>query len=114
MKEAEQLVEACRQLGTKSVVITSAYVSDHDCVIGYDHLNDDFFIINFEKLDISFPGTGDIFSGVLICDYLNHESLHDATCHAMNVVSDLIKENINKEERFYGVDIEKYISEGKL
>lgn len=114
LKEAEQLVEKCRQLGAKSVVITSSYVSNHNCVIGYDHLNDDFFIINFEKLDVSFPGTGDIFSGVLISDYLNHESLHDATYHAMNVVSDLIKQNIHKKEKFYGVDIEKYISERKL
>ena len=32
----------------------------------------------------------------------------------MQVVRDIIRDNLNKEEKFFGVDIERYISEGKL
>ena len=32
----------------------------------------------------------------------------------MEVVRDIILDNINKEDKFFGVDIEKYVSEGKL
>ena len=32
----------------------------------------------------------------------------------MNVVRNIIIDNIHKEEKFLGVDIERYISEGKL
>ena len=71
-------------------------------------------IFDFEWIDVRFPGTGDIFSAVLISDLLNGKGLKDATAEAMTVVRDIIGENLHKKEKFFGVDIEKYISEGKL
>ncbi|MBQ1252517.1 MAG: pyridoxamine kinase [Firmicutes bacterium] len=114
MSEAENLIAACRDLGAKSVVITSAKVDGNDCVIGYDHKTEEVFCLGFEWIDVRFPGTGDIFSAVLISDLLNGKSLKDATAEAMSVVRDIIGENLDKKEKFFGVDIEKYISEGKL
>lgn len=114
LKEAEKLVRKCRELGCKSVVITSANVQNHPCVIGYDHKKDDFFMINFEWIDVRFPGTGDIFSAILVSDVLNDKNLHDATLHAMNVVTALIKENFENLDKYRGVEIERFISEGKL
>ena len=112
--EADELIERVRNLGSKSVVITSASVEGENCVIGYDHTKNHNFKIGFELIDVRFPGTGDIFSAVLISDVLNGESLYDATKHAMETVRHIIKDNLNKKEKFYGVDIERYISEGKL
>ncbi|WP_405317369.1 pyridoxamine kinase [Faecalibacillus faecis] len=112
--EAKDLVKQLRILGAKSVVITSSFVNNKNCVIGYDHLNDYFFIIEFDLVDVRFPGTGDIFSSILISDVLNGNCLYEATKHAMEVTRDIILYNKNKDEKFFGVDIEKYISEGKL
>ena len=50
----------------------------------------------------------------MISDVLNGETLYNATAHSMQVVRDIIKDNLDKEEKFFGVDIERYISEGKL
>ena len=112
--EAENLIQRVRYLGSKSVVITSASVDGENCVIGYDHTKNEYFKIGFELIDVRFPGTGDIFSAVLVSDVLNGESLYDATKHAMETVRNIIIDNLDKKEKFYGVDIEQYISEGKL
>ncbi|MBQ2698315.1 MAG: pyridoxamine kinase [Firmicutes bacterium] len=112
--QAEELLGRCRGLGAKSVVITSAVVDGANCVIGYDARQKAGFRIGFELIDVRFPGTGDIFSAVLIADVLNGETLQDATAHAMKAVRDIIADNSHKAEKFYGVDIEKFISEGKL
>ena len=113
-KQAEDLLTEVRKLGAKSVVITSASVEGKNCVIGFDSIKDEIFKIDFELIDVRFPGTGDIFSAVLICDVLNGEGLKEATGHAMQVVREIIKDNLDKKEKFFGVDIERYISEGKL
>ena len=112
--DACDLIRRVRALGARSVVITSANVNGHNCVIGYDHTTKEAFTIAFELIDVRFPGTGDIFSAVLISDVLNGETLYNATAHSMQVVRDIIKDNLDKEEKFFGVDIERYISEGKL
>lgn len=114
VKEAEKLIMSVRSLGAKSVVITSTVVEGENCVIVYDHNIDKLFTLTYELIDVRFPGTGDLFSAVLISDILNSKNLTDATKHAMEVVRDIILDNINKEDKFFGVDIEKYVSEGKL
>ena len=113
-KEAGELIESVRKLGAKSVVITSASVEGKNCVIGYDHTIDRSFTISYELINVRFPGTGDIFSAVLISDILNGECLESATGNAMRVIREIILDNLEKEEKFFGVDIERYISEGKL
>ncbi len=112
--EADDLIEKVRRLGSKSIVITSAFVDGTSCVIGYDHIQNKNFKIPFESVNVRFPGTGDIFSAVLIADMLNGSSLYCATKHAMDTVKDIIIDNLDKKEKFFGVDIERYISEGKL
>lgn len=114
LKNAEELVESIRGLGAKSVVITSALVECQNCVIGYDHTIDKSFIIPYELIDVRFPGTGDLFSAVLISDILNGKYLKNATEHAVKVIREIILDNLTKQEKFLGVDIERYISEGKL
>lgn len=48
--ELENLIEALRKLGAKSVVITSAKIKDSDCkcVFGYDGKTKEYFKIDFE------------------------------------------------------------------
>jgi len=96
------------------VVITSARVEGQDCVLVYDHKSSESFRLNFEMVDVRFPGTGDIFSGVLIGDVLDGRCLRDAAEHAMTVVRRIILDNLQKPDKFAGVDVERFISEGKL
>ena len=114
LEQADRLLEDCRTLGARSVVITSAFVEGSHCVIGFDHQTGQRFKIDFELIDVRFPGTGDIFSAVLISDVLNGQRLYDATAHAMQVVSAIIRDNLEKKEKFFGVDIERFLCEGKL
>lgn len=112
--EAAELLSACLDLGAKSVIITSAKIGDKNCVIGYDNMTDENFCLEFEHLNIRFPGTGDIFSAVLVADVLNGQSLKVAARHAMDTVYQIILDNKDKEEKFFGADIERFIMEGKL
>lgn len=113
-QQADQLIIDVRALGAKSVVITSAYVEGHHCVIGYDHDNNSTFSVRYDMIEVRFPGTGDIFSAVLICDMLSGDELCHAATHAAEVARNIIAENISQKDRFAGVDIERYIGEGKL
>ena len=113
-EEAEELLALCRGLGAKSVVITSAFVDGKHCVIGYDHRKNATFFLDYTLIDVRFPGTGDIFSAVLVADVLRGLDLRESTMHAMQTVSAIISDNAGKTEKFSGVDIERFISEGKL
>lgn len=112
--QAHELLEACRNLGAKSIVITSVLMDGMHCVIGYDHEIDSAFVIGFSMIDARFPGTGDVFSAALIGEVLNGTALRYATESAMSTVSAIIEDNLCKEEKFFGVDIERFIGEGKL
>ena len=113
-QQAHELLEACRSLGAKSVVITSVLMDGMHCVAGYEHEADDAFVIGFDMIDARFPGTGDVFSAAIIGDVLDGLCLRDATERAMDTVSAIIQDSLCKEERFFGVDIERFIGEGKL
>lgn len=92
-EQANHLLNQCRGLGAKSVVITSVSVNGKNCVVGYDHRRNEAFEIVFDRIDVPFLGTGDIFSGVLIADTLSGDGLYTATAHAMQVVRDRILES---------------------
>ena len=113
-EEAKDLIDTIMTLGCKSVVITSLIIENKHFVVGYDCKLNEYFNIEYDYIDVRFPGTGDIFSAVLISDLLNGKELFDSTKHAMEVVKKLILDNIDKEENFFGVEIERYISEGKI
>lgn len=89
--QARELLDQCRGLGAKSVVITSALVNGKDSVIGYDHKTDETFAIGFDRINVPFLGTGDLFSAVLIAEILNGSTLSSATAHAMQTVKERIK-----------------------
>lgn len=97
IEESIELINKTRSLGSKSVVITSVIINDKHSVIGYDHKTDKYFNINYDYVDVHFPGTGDIFSAVLISDIMNDIDLYNSTKHAMDVVRNIIVDNIDKE-----------------
>lgn len=104
--EARALVDAVRELGAKSVVVTSANVDGKSAVIGYDHVAGEHFSIPFELIPVYFPGTGDTFSSVLLGRVMAGWTLQCATADAMRVVSELIARNASQQDKSAGLPIE--------
>lgn len=105
-EEAHALVDAVRELGAKSVVVTSANVDGKSAVIGYDHVASEHFSIPFELIPVYFPGTGDTFSSVLLGRVMAGWTLQRATADAMRVVSELIAHNASQQDKSAGLPIE--------
>lgn len=105
-EEAHALVDAVRELGAKSVVVTSANVDGKSAVIGYDHVAGEHFSIPFELIPVYFPGTGDTFSSVLLGRVMAGWTLQRATADAMRVVSELIARNASQQDKSAGLPIE--------
>ena len=103
---ATALVNAMRGLGAKSVVITSTKVDNINAVVGYDAESGEYFTIPFDEVPVYFPGTGDIFSSVLLGRVLKGYTLRDATKNAMDVVRELIVRNADQEDKPRGIPIE--------
>lgn len=108
IEEYHEIIESLKKMGAKSVVITSARIKDSDmkCVVGYDHKKDSFFKIDFKEIPVRFPGTGDIFSSVIIGMIMDGKELYEATLKAMRVVSDMIEINYTNKDKYKGIPIE--------
>lgn len=106
LEEAFSVVDALRKMGTKSVIITSAVIDGKTEVIGYDNVADDYFRLPYDVVPVRIPGTGDIFSAVLLSDVLNGKSLKEATQRAMDIVRELVIRYQNTPEKCYGIPVE--------
>ncbi len=106
--ELYEMVDKLRKLGAKSVVVTSCIVkgSTERCVVGYDASAEEFFKIDFVEIPAKFPGTGDIFSSVLMGSVLEGRPLVEATETAMNIVRTMIEINAKDIDKYKGIPLE--------
>lgn len=105
-EEAGNLIDRLRQIGAKSVIVTSACVEGNDTVIGYDHKTGQRFFLPFTLIPVRFPGTGDIFSSVLMGKVLAGEGLRESTQKAMDIVKEIILRNRDNADKFKGIPVE--------
>lgn len=108
-EEACTLVDKLRAIGAKSVLITSIPIEGQTSVIGYNHNNGEYFILPYTEIPVHFPGTGDMFSAVLIGNLLNGLPLKKSTRKAMDAVYKLIDLNKDNKDKNRGIPIEKYL-----
>ena len=108
-EEACTLVDKLREIGAKSVLITSIPIEGQTSVIGYNHNDGEYFILPYTEIPVHFPGTGDMFSAVLIGNLLNGQTLKKSARKAMDVVYKLIDLNKNNKDKNRGIPIEKYL-----
>ena len=106
--EALELVRALAGLGAESVVVTSCIVEGAHAtlVLAADGA---FSVLPYDEVPVRFPGTGDIFSSVLIGRLLSGAALADATQAAMDTVRGLLVDNRNQPDTFKGIPIELYL-----
>ncbi len=110
MQEANHLLDLLHAYNHKSVLITSIPVEGQHCVVGYNHRSGRYFMLPYTEIPVHFPGTGDIFSAVLIGHLLDGESLRKSTRLAMDAVYrliDLNKENVDKNR---GIPLENFLN----
>jgi pyridoxine kinase len=105
--DAIALIDKLRYIGAKSVLITSIRINGQNCVAGYNHYDGEYFSIPYIEIPVHFPGTGDIFSAVLLGHLLNDESLKSSTKAAMDAVYGMIDRNKNNQDKNRGIPVEK-------
>ena len=111
--EAKDLLLKLKEQGASAALITSVKVNGAMCVVGCseERGNKDFFFLPYDEIPVRFPGTGDIFSAILMGEVMKQRSLIDSTQKAMNVVERLIKLNQHNEDKKRGIDIERHLAD---
>ena len=96
-----ELVKALQSLGCKNIVITDCKDLDGNSFnYIYDSAQDKHEKIYFEKLPVSYIGTGDVFSSVLTSEILLGSNLEVAVKKASDFVAKVIKDNSNNDDTF--------------
>ena len=108
--ETHHLIDHLRKIGPHSVLITSIRIDGQPSVAGYNHLTDEYFSLPYTEIPVHFPGTGDIFSAVLIGHLLHDEPLEESTRQAMDAVWKLIDLNKDNADKNRGIPLEQYLN----
>ena len=106
--EAGDLARAVAALGAESVVVTSCVVEGEHATLVLER-GGELSVLPYDEVPVRFPGTGDIFSSVLIGHLLSGARLADATQLAMDAVRGLMLENRDQPDAFKGIPIELYL-----
>jgi pyridoxine kinase len=86
--EMMAMVKALSDMGPDSVVIKSIRTTYGEFAnIGYKRSEDRFWQVPYERVPVSYPGTGDVFGGVLIAALMTGRNLHEAMGLATRFVS---------------------------
>lgn len=116
--EIKQMLIELSDLGPKTVVITSVSDferSDYIDVFGYDKENNEFWEVACKHIPVEFPGTGDIFTSVLIGSLLNGYSLPMAIDKSVQFIFTGIKESCNYTyPKSEGILLEKILNVLKM
>ena len=109
LEEAHRMLRQLQEVGAKSVIITSMLVDGVHCVVGVNHFDGELFKLDYTEIPVHFPGTGDIFSAVLIGHLLMGETLVRSTRLAMDAVATLVAHNKDNDDKNRGIPVENYL-----
>lgn len=109
--QAREVVDALRAFGPRTVIVTSGTDADsgENVVWGYDHQTGEYFTIPYRLIRVHFPGTGDMFSAVLVGELLRGTPLQAAVKRAMDVLEKLVFLEKDELEKNKGIRIEKFL-----
>ena len=115
--EAIELVRKLHGIGSQSVIITSIPIDGQMSVIGFDattaaDISDGtVFVLTYDEIPTRIPGTGDIFSAIVIGHLLKDTPLVKSTERAMRCVRRLIDINKDNQDKYRGIPIERHLAE---
>lgn len=107
------LLIALTELGANKAVLTGVCLEQGKTgVMGYDSNTKEYFHYYHERLDVSYHGTGDVFSSTAVGALMNGKNLLEALQIAADYTVSTIKHTMdNKDSRWYGVDFESALPE---
>ena len=110
-EEARALVDGMLELGPRSVVVTSGVEAEtgERVVWGYNHKTGAYFTLPYQFIKVHFPGTGDMFSAVLVGELLSGTALEPAVRRAMDVLETMIFMERNEFEKNKGIRVERFL-----
>ena len=111
-EQAREVVDALRAFGPRSVIVTSgrdAQTGRHT-VWGYDHSSGEYFSIPYRLIQVHFPGTGDMFSAVLVGGLLEGKPLQEAVKRAMDVLEQLVRLEQDELDKNKGIRVERFLN----
>lgn len=106
----KKLALEIQSLGAKSVVITSICDKNNDYYMMAANPQGKAVKIPYENIHARFPGTGDVFSSVLLGNLLRGKVFEAAIRAASSFVYDSIKENIENKDYNQGLKIENKLN----
>ena len=109
--EARDLLFTLREIGSANVIVTSAKVDGKHATLVLENHCEEVQYLPYTEIPVRFPGTGDIFSSVLIGKYLKGRSLIESTQAAMDTVVKLISLNIDNKDKYKGIPLEQYLED---
>lgn len=102
-----EILHALRNLSMKKIVLKGANIVPNKMrIYVYD---EEISYYEHDKISKSFHGTGDIFASAFVGKYLQTNDLMESTKFAANFVVDAIKETLNDDSHWYGVEFEKIL-----
>ncbi|MBR5485493.1 MAG: pyridoxamine kinase [Oscillospiraceae bacterium] len=109
---AKSMLVRLSELGPDQVVITGVQLAGGEVAnIGYDRPNNTFWEVSCDYVPVSYPGTGDIFAGVLTGAIMTGDSLPIAMSRATQFLERAIKTTFSYgTDTRHGVMLESAIS----
>ena len=93
------------------MIVTSAKMDGKHATLVLENNCQEVEYLPYTEIPVRFPGTGDIFSSVLIGKYLKGRSLIESTQAAMDTVVKLISLNIDNKDKYKGIPLEQYLED---
>lgn len=113
-EELDSLVDKLSKLCPNDIVITSVSMNKEKFTLVKGKKQKDYSLLPYEEIPLRFPGTGDIFSTILISSIMKGNSLLYSTKRAMDCVKELIILNKDNIDKFKGIPLEEYLDVIKL
>lgn len=111
--QAQNWLKKLAELGSKKVVITGLELKEGVLTnYGFDSLSGEEFTVDCEKIDASYPGTGDCFTAVMTGAMVKGKSFQEAVEQAASYVEKtiLVTKQAKTDTR-YGILLEKTLGE---
>lgn len=112
-RDVDSMVRGLRSLGAKAVVITSCNLEGTMCTVVNEDEDGSWTPLSYVEIPVKFPGTGDIFSALVLGRYMGSENLIQAVRSSMTNLERIIAANVGNEDKYKGVPIEHYLDELK-
>jgi len=127
--EAKGLVNKLRRIGSMSVLITSCIVDGQPAVVGYNHFSAEYLLLPYEVIyttntpsltgegrggaasPVQFPGTGDIFSSIIVGRLQDGDTLQHATRTSMDTLRHWIDLNKDNKDKNRGIPVERHLAD---